>query len=284
MIIGSNLESRIRRLVNIDIGCALILFVLATTHMGLSSAIGQTTDGEKGEVANLSKLYDSLCAWSHDLQKNRPSPGAKQEDVRAFNAEYSKYSLALEAYKHAVSSRVEASGTPAALTRMDFPPQKGKMRKSKDVLKSEEALTTQEICTMLRSGFSPQAVVDEVKNRGLVEPVDPTDIEALLECGGTPSFVKELNNYNFILTDGERARYYARAEKRQSATYPKKQVERSSHSAMSTEDRETLKQLILQRQIIQNAKEDRKAKERREDRMDAETRRLWRGIDSKNGM
>ena len=55
----------------------------------------ETTDAEN----NLRAMYTRLQVRSGELQKKRPGPSAKPEEVRAFNKEYADYQTLLDQYK-----------------------------------------------------------------------------------------------------------------------------------------------------------------------------------------
>ena len=80
---------------------ALLLFAAVI----LPRAMGQTPIIQNQESSGkLSESYETLKTWSQQLQKKRPGPGAKPDEIRAFNEEYAKYTAALAAYNEATAN------------------------------------------------------------------------------------------------------------------------------------------------------------------------------------
>lgn len=60
-------------------------------------------------------------------------------------------------------------------------------------------LTVKEIALMLRSGYSIEAVEEDLTARHFIETIDPTAEKALLEAGAPPAFVASLKSGRFAV-------------------------------------------------------------------------------------
>ncbi|MES2572258.1 MAG: hypothetical protein V4710_19665 [Verrucomicrobiota bacterium] len=142
------------------------------------------------------------------------------------------------------------------------------MTKPHEVLRSEEALTIIDIAQMLRTGLQEREILEDVRRRGLVEALN--DSSQGYVQGASPALLRELKNYDYVLTDGERQNYYARM----SARMEQPRQAQSSLQYRDTADphaAERQRLLELQRQSLAIAERTRREEANRVAKMDAET-------------
>jgi len=93
-------------------------------------------------------------------------------------------------------------------------PQVGRFIKPQEFLNSQEALSLNEIKTMLRAKLPETEIIHDIKNKGIIVPIEGLEAGELVSLGASESLLNMVKNLEFVLTPSELIRFLERNSKR----------------------------------------------------------------------